>query len=410
MRLALIVGLSAIFFAAPAAAQPSTVDDQRWYSTMRGHTAGCRDPLLTLPNPHVINYREHGALLASRMLRVDPAACPGVRDAAIRELRTRVGNPERADVPLPLLRLIARATPAGDATAAAYNRMLWLFDERPPELPAWSEADRQAWLERPATLKLLEGRNADGWLRTRRSVEHHIGLVLRRGSPGYDPATAATLLETSEANAIPGNRQRLISLLLDGEHMPPDYERAARRFYSSAAAQSDYAVEPQRELLRIGRLAAAAARTPVERATALRILSAATLDGRFGSAAEQEAMLRRIGRVRSGALAPGDAERIGRALDFQFGFDLPDRQETDPAELRPILLRGLIGPDGRVVATQVVQSSGVPSRDRIVRGIWVRESHRVDLSATARGRFLWVDLPPVDPLLTTMDAHQRWQR
>ena len=119
-------------------------------------------------------------------------------------------------------------------------------------------------------------------------------------------------------------------------------------------------------------------------------------------------MLRSIGEVPQVALAAGDAERIGRALDFQFGFDLPDRRETDTAELRPILLRGLVGPDGRIVATELLQSSGAPDRDRIVRGVWASDGEKVDLSATARGRFVWVELPPVDPTLTTTDAYQRW--
>ncbi|HEX9932241.1 MAG TPA: hypothetical protein VGB08_05315 [Allosphingosinicella sp.] len=404
MRLAITAAV-AIALAAPAAAQRDTADDRRWFAALRAHGAGCEDPLLDLPNPHVINYREHGALLASRMLRVDPASCPGVRDAALGELRTRIGDPERADVPVPLMRMLFRET--GEARL---GRMLWLFDERTPAPPGWSEAQREAWLARPETLALLEARNADDGLRTRRSVELHADLLLRRGSAAYAPAEAVKLLETWQANGIPGNRERLVALLLDGEHMPPDYGRAARQYLSLAAAPLDYAAEPQRELLRIGRLAAAAARTPAEQGAAFRILSAAALDGRFGSGEAEAAMLDRIGAVPEGALAPGDAERIGRALDFQFAFDLPDRQESDPPELRPILLRGLVGPDGRLVMTQVVQSSGAASRDRIVRGIWASDGHRVDLSATARGRFVWVDLPAVDPLLTTMEASQRWPR
>jgi hypothetical protein len=292
----------------------------------------------------------------------------------------------------------------------ALRPILWLFDERTEAPAGWPEVEQRAWLGRPETLALLAARNADDRLRSRRSAELHAELLLRRGSAAYDPVQAAKLLETPQAQAIPGNRPRLVALLTDGEHLPPDYSRAARQYLSLAAQPFDFAAEPQRELLRIGRLAAAAARGPAEQAAALRILSAASLDGRFGSGEEEAAMLARIGAVPNGALAAGDAERIGRALDFRFGFDLPDRQESDPAELRPILLRALLGPDGRVVMTRVAQSSGSPSRDRIVRGIWAAEGHAVDLSATARGRFLWVDLPPVDPLLTTSEAWQRWNR
>ncbi len=409
VRRLLLTFLLAAAASAPAAAQRDTAADRAWFQTLRGLSRGCEDPLLELPNPHVINYREHSELLVGRMLRIDPATCPGARDAAFSELRARVGDPERSDVSLDLLRLLWRHMAAADPPPAApYGRVLWLFDDRVPSLPDWPEAEREAWLERPETIALLEGRNAGGVLRTRRSVEHHAGLLLREGSPTFDPGEAVRLLETSEANAIPGNRQRLLGLLLDGRHLPPDYARASRQFVSHAPQTLDYAIPAQRELLRIGRLAAAAARTPEEQAVALRILSAAALDGRFGGAEEQAAMLGRIGPVPRGALAQGDAERIGRALDFQFGFDLPDRREEDPAELRPILLRGLVGPDGRIVATELVQSSGVPLRDRIVRGVWARAGHRVDLALRARARFVWVDLPPVDPLLTTGAAYDRW--
>lgn len=411
MRAALLTACLAAALAAPAAAQRGTREDRDWFMALRGVSAGCDDPVLELPNPHVIRYREHAALLASRMLHADPARCPGLRERAIEQLRARIGDPERGDVDIVLVGLFWRATAAADAAAAApYGRMLWLFDNRPPALPGWSEAERSAWLERPETLALLAARNADAHLRTRRSVELHADLLLRRGTAAYDPRAAAVLLETSQANAIPGNRARLVALLLDGEHMPPDHARASRQFVFHAASPHDFAKPAQRELLRIGRLAAAAARTPAEQAAALRILSVAALDGRFGSAEEQAAMLRRADPVAEAPLADGDAERIGRALDFTFGFDLPDRRESDPAELRPIRLRGLVGPDGRIVATEIAQSSGAPDRDRIVRAVWANEGHRVDLSATARGRFVWIELPPVDPLLTTSEAFDRWRR
>lgn len=408
MRLALTIALAAASMAAPAVAERGTAEDRAWFVTLRGLTAGCTDPVLRLPQPHVIDYRAHAALLASRMLRVDEAKCPGVRAAAVEQLRARVGEPERADVDIGLLRILRDSS--GPEDAARFGRMLWLFSDRPPALPEWPEAERAAWLERPATVALLAARNADADLRTRRSVELHAGLLLRRGSATYDPGEAVKLLETPEANAIPGNRRRLTELLLDGEHLAPDYARAARLYVSTAASPLDFAAEPQRELLRIGRLAAAAARTPVEQAAALRILSVAALDGRFGSGEEAAAMLGRIGDVAEGSLAQGDSERIGRALDFQFGFDLPDRNDSDPSELLPIRLRGLVGPDGRIVATRVLQSSGSQQRDRIVQGVWASDGHRVDLSLTAQGRFLWVELPPVDPLLTTSAAFERWNR
>lgn len=405
MRL-LLAAAAAAALAAPAAGQRDTAEDRAWHMTLSDIARTCDDPVLNLPSPHVIQHRREAARLARAMLRADPARCPGVAAQAQAQLQARIGEPERGDVDLALVRLALPGAAADPALAARYARMLWLFDDRPPELAGWTEAEREAWLTRPGTVALLDARNAVRELRTRRSIELHSALLLRRGAPFYDPARAATLLEDGRAGA--GNRARLAALLLDGEHLPPDHARAARLYVAHAAQQHDFAIEPQRELLRIGRLAAAAARTPEEQATALRIVSAAALDGRHGSAEEQSAMLRRLGRVAEVALTAGDAERIGRALDFRFAFDLPDRREDDPAELRPIRLRGLIGPDGRIVATEVAQPSGSPYRDRIVRGIWADLGTSIDLSATAQGRFVWVELPPVDPLLTTTAAFERW--
>ncbi|HEX8526379.1 hypothetical protein [Allosphingosinicella sp.] len=413
MRAVSLIALGAAAFAIPASAQQDTAEDQAWYQALRGIARPCDDPVLDLPPPHVIRYRRESVVLARALLRVDAARCPGVAESTLDQLRARIGDPERFDVPLDVLSLAssvlaARSDPDSAALAGRYGRMLWLFSNSSGAHPGWPEAEREAWLREPATVALLGARNADDWLRTRRSVELHARLLLDSGFAGYDPAKAATLLETSQAAGIPGNRQRLVALLLDGDHLPPDYARASRSFVSLAAAQVDFAIEPQRELLRIGKLAAAAARTPIERAAALRILAFAALDGRFGSSEALSGMVASLGRVPNVALAEGDSERIGRALDFQFGFDLPDRREDDPAELRPIRLRGLIGPDGRIVATEIVQSSGVAHRDRTVRGVWAREGGGVDLSATAQGRFVWVDLPPVDPLLTTDEAYRRY--
>lgn len=401
MRFALLTALLAAVAAAPAAAQRDTPEDRIWYGTLREIARGCDDPVLDLPHPHVIRYRRDARELVAAMLRADPAKCPGVAAAAREQLQLRIGEPARADVDLDVLRLGWTHRVAEDpALLARYAETLWLFDDRPPVLAGRTPPAQQA-------VALLDARNATPELRTRRSIELHTGILLDRGSPYYDPAKAVALLEDPRANAIPNNTSRLVALLLDADHLPADYPRAARRFVSLAASSMDYSAEPQRELLRIGRLAAAAARTPADRAAALRIVAVAALDGRHGSAGEQASMLAGLGEVPRVSLAEGDALRIGRALDFQFGFDLPDRRDIDQAEMRPIILRGLIGPDGRIVATEIVQSSGMPDRDRIVRGVWASDGDKVDLSATAAGRFVWVELPPVDPLLDTYEAYRR---
>jgi hypothetical protein len=408
MRFALLTALFAAAAAAPAAAQRDSAEYRTWYGTLREIARGCDDPVLDLPAPHVMRYRRDARELVAAMLRADPAKCPGVAASAREQLRARIGEPARADVDLDLLRLGWTHRVADDpALLARYAEALWLFDDRPPAIAHWTLPAQEAWLARPATVALIEARNAVPELRTRRSIELHTGILLDRGSPYYDPSKAVTLLEDPRANAIPNNNSRLVGLLLGGEHVPADHARAARRFVSLAASPMDYSAEPQRELLRIGLLAAAAARSPQDRAVALRILSVASLDGRHGSAEEQGAMLAGLGEVPRVSLAEGDALRIGRALDFQFGFDLPDRRDIDPAEMRPIILRGLVGPDGRIVATEIIQSSGMADRDRIVRGVWAREGDKVDLSATAAGRFVWVELPPVDPLLDTYEAFRR---
>jgi hypothetical protein len=56
---------------------------------------------------------------------------------------------------------------------------------------------------------------------------------------------------------------------------------------------------------------------------------------------------------------------------------------------RPIELSGACGID---------QSSGLIDRDRAVLAGWAEKAEDVDLSATARGRYVRVKLPPVAPV------------
>jgi hypothetical protein len=74
------------------------------------------------------------------------------------------------------------------------------------------------------------------------------------------------------------------------------------------------------------------------------------------------------------------------------------------------VIRGLIGPNGKVIAAEVRTSSGSPRHDRAALGVWTEYPDRVDLKAVARGGFAWVDLPPVDPYMTTSDAWQKHNR
>jgi hypothetical protein len=283
------------------------------------------------------------------------------------------------------------------ALADRYGRMLWLFDDHPPPLPRWPERARQAWLERAQTVALLAARNDTLGLRTRRSLEVEGLLRLRRGRPYYDPRRGAALLETGMLAFNMENRLRVSRLFTDGVHLPRDHARAARPFLMLAALRGEIAAAPQRELLRIGRLAAAAARTPAARAVALRILFAAALDGRHGSGEALAAMLARIGPAPERTLAPGDADRIAAVMTREYQIAMPYSSDGEPAQLTPIGLRALIGPDGHIAFVAVTARSGAPIRDRAALAAWAEHAADVDLSATAAGRFVWVSLPPVEP-------------
>lgn len=384
-------------------------DEWEWYRSLQAIAAKCNDPVLDLPSPHVIRPEREARVLASALMRVDQQRCPGVTSEAVSRLLLRIGEPERAGVDVDLLKLGWKAAEKGvgmtpdPALADRFGRILWLFHENPPPLERASEAELHVWLAEPGPIALLQARNRDRHLRTSRSLELHSRIALERGHPAYDPATAAALLEDGQLLGKRGVRERLAALLTDGTHLPPDYARAAR-IYLGSASWEPYGGEAQGALLQIGRAAAAAAKTPEEIAVALRILSASAIDRRFDSRKEREALLRRAGRIHSARLTREQEEAIFRALDFRIGFDLPDAREDDPPGMKPIRLRALLGPDGRAISTEVVQSSGSPMRDRIVQGAWISEGYKVGLEDVARGRFVRVDLPPVDPLMTTMKA------
>lgn len=398
--------------AAPAAAQDGGIDRQ-FHASLGRIANECDDPILDLPHPHVIKPDREAKQLVRALLKVDAARCPGTTERAVAELMARIGPSPGASADLDLLRLARFAAESGLGMAPAptladrFGRLLWLFEDNPPELPRLTDEQLKQWASGPEAVALLDARNSDQRLRTRRSLQLHIDMLLRRDHPAYDPAKAARLLEDSRMIGNPQGRRRLVELLTAGEHLPADYSRSARAYLSLAATRGSHSEPAQRELLRIGRAAAAAAGTPRELAVALRILSASAIDGSEESLAEQTRLRRRIGPVGSGSLAGGQADLVSDSLDQHMAFDLPDISEDDPAMLRPIVLRGLIGPDGRVAMTELLQSSGSPTRDRIVRATWVSEGETLDLSPTAKGRFVWAELPAVNPKLTGMEVLER---
>jgi hypothetical protein len=392
--------------AAPASAQRS---ERGAYDALRAVAGACEDRSLRPTGMHVWREDYEVRHLLEAMLRVDPAKCPGLREAGLARLRLMLGEPERGDVDLDLLEIARDAAVRGwgmapdPVLAMRYGRILWLFAEQAPPPAGWSEAERRAFLARPDVIAMLRVRTGERGLATRRSRTLLGETLLRRDLPQYDPAAAATLLEAGEQPL------RASQVLTDGVHLPADHVRAARLFLWLATTPAGVRDEERAELLRIGRLAAAAARTPQARGEALRILFAAGVhDFRVGLA-ERAALLRAIGRAPRRALAPGDERRIQRALYWHFAFDIPGIEVGGaPPGSPPARLRGLIGPDGRVVLVELVRPSRWPRADQAAIGNWARRAARIDLSATARGRFVWVDLPPVDPGLTTSDAQERW--
>jgi hypothetical protein len=393
--------VAVMLFVAPAAGQPSASQVETLYSELQDMAATCDDPRLERPAPHVVIPDRQARELLAIMLRTDPEQCPGLAAGALTRLQAWVGEPERYDVDTDLLRLLHRATerglggPANHAQADRLGRILWLFDGNAPALPRWSEADRDAWLVRPETIALLEARVASPLREAR--VKELLGIVrLRRDLPGYDPERAVSLLEQRGVAVSHAQKVRVSRLLTDGEHLRPDFARAARPFLWNLR-YADHSAEAQQELLRIGKLAAAAARTSSEQAAALRILWAAALDDRFGADEERDALFGRVGPVDGETLLPEDGQRVADTVAREipiFGISPP---EDGSVEFSPVLLRALIGPDGRVVAVTIKQSSGSPLHDRAVLGVWAESGHMADLSATSRGRFVMVDLPPIVP-------------
>lgn len=371
----------------------------------------CKHPGMEYPRARNYDPDRDLRLRLTAMLRAPKNACPGTPGLAVIFLRQAVGDPVRPDADPSLIEMLRMAAHDGTGMAPdpalsfALHRHLWLIGgER--EVSGWNESERQAWLSDPDTIALLEARVAAA--PTARSIWLLANLRLRRDIPGYDPKRAAALLEKSPEIHQDLVRTRLASLLIEGEHLPRDFTRAAKPFRYDAVRQTQDRAPAQRVLLDIGRRAAAAARTPLERLQALSILAPASLDGIADSRAVYERLLGRIKAARDTSVLPKDRlDWISAELDigFAYNFDmLPD--ETAPG-LRPIELDGLVGPDGRLVTVSLTQSSGVPVRDRAVVAIYLWNGPKVDFSTVVKGRATWIRLPPVDPMLSYETVYAR---
>lgn len=401
MRIA-IAFAAAMTLAAPALAQEPDWGDE--YAAVSAAASACRPHLPEGPRYANIQRERDTIVLLARLHEADPASCPGGPAAATAAIFRLLGPIEAPDADPRLLALAHASAERGlgmirdEALADRLGRLRWLYGDSPLDLPRWPEAARQAWLEQPATIRLLEARVAQRGrlLRTPTAVYRLAALKLRRDLPAHDPAGALDLLDETALLIGDEHRIRFSRLATGDAGLPPDFERARRAliFYGSFGNQA--APELRAEQLRIGMLAA---RSPAHRATALRILFAAAMDGHAAEVAARDALIRRLGRVPTATLAPADATRIASELHREFAINLGYRREGDPALLQAIRVRALLAPDGRVAFAQVSGSSGLARRDRAILAAWAEDGQSVDLSATARGRWVWVELPPVDPEL-----------
>ena len=345
------------------------------------------------------------------MLAAPVEACPDTPAAAVAFMRRQIGDPIRADADTELLSMLEESARSGRGMApdpefaARLARHAWLV-AADRDVAGWSEAECEAWLVRPETIAALEARVSAA--PTARAIWLLSDLLLRRGLPGYDPARAAALLEASPELHSDPVRLRLAGLLSDGAHMPPDYRRAAKPFRYDAGRNEDIAGPAQQALLDIGRRAARKARTQAERLTALSVLGPAALDGFGDSRALYTRLLRQVRAPRSKAPLPADRiDWLSAELDTGFAHNLDMLPDDTPPGRLPILIDGLIGPDGRLATVRLTQSSGVAPRDRAVLSNYLRAGDRVDLSSVAKGRAVWVALPPVDPMLTYSEVYRK---
>lgn len=397
--------LAAAALAAPAAAQRP-----EWRDMMRAlHAEAAACPgLLDSYRPYANIQPERDTLrLLALMLADDAARCPAAAARAAATARALLGEPEAPDADPTLLRLVFDAAEHGrgmardEALADRIGRLLWLYEDGPPDMSRWPEAERQSWLEQPATIALLTARVAQRGrkLRTRTAIDRLAALSLRRDLPSYDPRRAVTLLDEDWLLIGDDRRIRFSRLVTSGEHLAPDFGRARRALILFGSMGERATPGLRAELLRVGELAAGRARMPAERAEALRILFAAAIDGHPAEVAALGLLLRRIGPAPAAVLAPEDAARIPAVMHREFAVRLGYRRDGDPETLSPIRLRGLIAPDGRLAMAEVIGSSGLPRRDRAILAAWAEAHALADLGATARGRFVWAELPPVDPEL-----------
>lgn len=384
--------------AASGAAGPANL--RALHQQLRQDFAACDHPSMQLSPYRNYNPERELRRQLQAMLSAPLEACPDTPARAVAFLSGVVGDPVRPDAPVFLVQMLEQALREGRGSAPdagradALARYLWLVSDRDPA--GWSEAEREAWLVRPETIAMLEARVEAA--PTARAIWLLSSLLLRRDLAIYAPGPAATLLESSPELHRDPVRLRLAALLTEGVHLPPDYSRAAAPFRRDATEAPERAAAAQEVLRGIGERAAAAARTQAQRLAALAILAPAALDGRDGGAHTR--LLRRV-RVptRTEPLPPDRVEWLSAELDLGFAHMLDMLPETTPRGLRPIVLRGLVGADGRLVTVTLAQSSGVAERDRAVMANYLRLGPRVDLSSVAQGRPIWVTLPPVDPML-----------
>ena len=405
MRYATPALILAAWLSAAAAPPPDRMDEiWRELRTLAG-------PCGTSSGMHVLRADHEVPYLLGHLLRLPADRCDNVAARARARLVELVGEVERPDAEVGLLRVLAEAArqglggPADPELAERVGRVVWAFEEYPSSVRREAAtAERQAWLERPSTIRLLEGRVAL-FDQARRARELLGELSLRRDLPSYDPARAVLMFEADGVTDTPAERMRLSRLLSDGQHLPPDLPRAGEAIMWDLNYNAESA---QPEMLRLGRRAAAGARSQAERVGAARLLWAASIGGDRIAGTERGRAIAALGRVPTAPLGAGDGERIRRAMGFHISTlpgVSPYDDQLDARRRGPVEMRGLVAPNGRLALVELTRSSGDAELDRDILLAWSSWGRELDLSATARGRLVWVRLPTIPNPRSDGDAY-----
>jgi hypothetical protein len=177
--------------------------------------------------------RDNEILQIAEDLNAEWSRCDRDRDLAIRMFEQLLApDPFQTEEPEAArglhFALLDRGGPGDAERATDIARMLWLRGDfsRAPAIPAWSDAERLAWLTRDDVWAFLQATPNDRWTRRQQML-----FALRTpGSPRRDIVAALELIERM-------NPLDAAQMLLAGSEVPRDQVRAERLL--ALAAQHD---------------------------------------------------------------------------------------------------------------------------------------------------------------------------